>query len=82
MAASGKGDICAGDHVMITDGSLKHLKGKRGWVSRLVPGVRRSVEVELPEMPCSVGFAADQLQKVAPPRSAADVQIPDQQTLF
>lgn len=79
--------ICApravpGDYVMVNDRSLKSLKGKRGWVSRLAPGAKFGIEVELPGQPCSVGFAADQLQKVAPPRSGADLQIPDQQTLF
>ncbi|MDN5698477.1 MAG: hypothetical protein L0G70_10965 [Rubrobacter sp.] len=82
MASTNVSDICAGDHVMVTDGSLKHLKDKRGWVSRLVPGVNRGIEVELPGMPCSVGFAADQLQRVAPPRSGAGPRTPDQQTLF
>lgn len=77
MAVSSTRDLCVGDYVMVTDGSLKHLKGKRGWVSQLVPGVRRRVEVELPGMPCSVGFAADQLQKAASLRSRADLQAPD-----
>lgn len=81
-ASSTRENICAGDYVMVTDGSLRYLKGQRGWVTRLIPKVNRSVEVELASMPCAIGFAPEQLQKVNAPRSGADSRTPDQQTLF